>query len=81
MAQRQITVRPQMNMLATTRSAQNVSRAAVMNAGNQLSSQQSQNLEGRSNNGSYHEQYEAQVVSVEQGINDEQGDSVSFDFI
>ena len=36
-----------------------------MNAGNQLLSQQSQNLEGRSNNGSYHEQYKEKVVSVE----------------
>ena len=57
-----------------------VSRAAVTNAGNQLSNQ-SQNIEGRSNNYSYHEQNEAQVVSVAQGINQEQGDSVSFDFI
>ena len=35
-----------------------VSRAAVSNAGSQLSSQQSQNIEGRSNNNSNQEQYE-----------------------
>ena len=60
MAQRQVTVMPPMNVLATTRSAQIVSRAAATNAGNQLSSQQIQNIEGRSNNNSYHEQYEEQ---------------------
>ena len=70
-----------MNVLATTRSSRIVSRAAVTNARNQFSSQQSQNIEGRKKYGFYHEQYEEQVVSVEQVINEEQGDSVSFDFI